>query len=46
MIRLSPASTERRQAQQWMRERGRMGLDGIIAKRMTNRIVPANARPW
>ncbi len=34
MIRLSPASTERRQAQQWMRERGRMGLDGIIAKRM------------
>jgi ATP-dependent DNA ligase len=34
MIRLSPASTERRQAQLWMRERGRMGLDGIIAKRM------------
>ena len=34
MIRLSPASTERRQAQRWMRELARMGLDGIIAKRL------------
>ena len=34
LIRLSPASTESRQAKQWMRERSTMGLDGIIAKRL------------
>ncbi|MGH9502826.1 MAG: ATP-dependent DNA ligase [Terriglobales bacterium] len=34
LIRLSPASPERRQAERWMRELSRMGLDGIIAKRL------------
>ena len=33
-VRLSPASSGRRQAEEWMRERGRLGLDGIIAKRL------------
>jgi ATP-dependent DNA ligase len=33
-VRLSPASSNRRQAQQWMEERGKMGLDGIVAKRL------------
>src|SRR5581483_2480830 len=33
-IRLSPASTDFKQAQQWMRELGVIGLDGIIAKRL------------
>jgi ATP-dependent DNA ligase len=32
MIRLSPASTSRNQAQDWMRRRGSMGLDGVVAK--------------
>jgi ATP-dependent DNA ligase len=34
MIRLSPASLERSQAQKWMRELASMGLDGIIAKQL------------
>jgi ATP-dependent DNA ligase len=34
MLRLSPASRDRRQAENWMRELGAMGLDGIIAKRL------------
>ena len=29
-----PASSNRRQAQQWMQERGKLGLDGIVAKRL------------
>ncbi|MFZ0537146.1 MAG: ATP-dependent DNA ligase [Candidatus Sulfotelmatobacter sp.] len=33
-VRLSPASSNRRQAQQWMQERGKLGLDGIVAKRL------------
>ena len=33
-IRLSPASTDRRQAEQWMHELASMGLDGIVAKRL------------
>jgi ATP-dependent DNA ligase len=33
-IRLSPASTDFKQAEQWMRELGSIGLDGIIAKRL------------
>ena len=33
-VRLSPASSNRRQAQQWMEERGKLGLDGIVAKRL------------
>jgi ATP-dependent DNA ligase len=32
-IRLSPASAERSQAEQWMSELGKVGLDGIVAKR-------------
>jgi ATP-dependent DNA ligase len=31
-VRLSPASSDRRQAEEWMRERGKLGLDGIVAK--------------
>jgi ATP-dependent DNA ligase len=34
MLRLSPASRDRDQAETWMRELGAMGLDGIIAKRL------------
>ncbi len=34
MVRLSPATTERSQAEQWMRQMGAIGLDGIIAKRL------------
>jgi ATP-dependent DNA ligase len=34
MARLSPASTNPGQAEQWMSELGTMGLDGIIAKRL------------
>jgi ATP-dependent DNA ligase len=34
MIRLSPASSEYRQAEKWMSELGALGLDGIIAKRV------------
>jgi ATP-dependent DNA ligase len=33
-IRLSPAATDRSQADQWMRELAAIGLDGIIAKRL------------
>ncbi|MGB7600925.1 MAG: ATP-dependent DNA ligase [Candidatus Sulfotelmatobacter sp.] len=33
-VRLSPASSDRRQAEEWMRERGKLGLDGIVAKRL------------
>jgi ATP-dependent DNA ligase len=33
-VRLSPASLERKQAEQWMRELGTLGLDGIVAKRL------------
>jgi ATP-dependent DNA ligase len=33
-VRLSPASADRNQAKQWMRELGKLGLDGIIAKRL------------
>lgn len=34
MVRLSPASCERSQAERWMRELASMGLDGIVAKRL------------
>lgn len=34
MIRLSPASLKRSQAEEWMSELGKMGLDGIVAKRL------------
>jgi ATP-dependent DNA ligase len=33
-VRLSPASSKRSQAEDWMSELGRIGLDGIIAKRL------------
>ena len=33
-VRLSPASSQRDQAEEWLRELGRMGLDGIVAKRL------------
>jgi ATP-dependent DNA ligase len=33
-VRLSPASSDRRQAGEWMQERGKFGLDGIVAKRL------------
>jgi ATP-dependent DNA ligase len=33
-IRLSPASTRRSQAENWMSHRGLMGLDGVVAKRL------------
>lgn len=33
-VRLSPASPDRRQAEDWMQERGKLGLDGIVAKRL------------
>ena len=33
-IRLSPASTDHAQAEKWMKERGEMGLDGIVAKKL------------
>lgn len=33
-IRLSPASRDRSQAEQWMSELGKIGLDGIVAKRL------------
>src|SRR5205085_7202065 len=32
--RLSPATTDRKQAEKWMGELGSIGLDGIIAKRL------------
>ena len=31
-VRLSPATTDRRQAEHWMRELGPTGLDGVVAK--------------
>jgi ATP-dependent DNA ligase len=34
MIRLSPASRDRSQADKWMHELAAMGLDGIVAKRL------------
>src|SRR5947208_16160918 len=34
VLRLSPASHDRDQAENWMRELGAIGLDGIIAKRL------------
>jgi ATP-dependent DNA ligase len=34
MLRLSPASEKRAQAEKWMTELASMGLDGIIAKRL------------
>jgi ATP-dependent DNA ligase len=34
IVRLSPASHSRDQAKKWMHELGKMGLDGIIAKRL------------
>src|SRR5207253_5432112 len=34
IVRLSPATQERRQAEHWMSETGAIGLDGIIAKRL------------
>lgn len=33
-IRLSPASTDRNQAEKWMHHLAAMGLDGIVAKRL------------
>jgi ATP-dependent DNA ligase len=34
VLRLSPASTERQQAERWMQELAASGLDGVIAKRL------------
>ncbi|HET7441685.1 MAG TPA: ATP-dependent DNA ligase [Terriglobales bacterium] len=34
IVRLSPASRERSQAENWMKELATMGLDGIVAKRL------------
>ncbi len=34
MVRLSPASQELKQANAWMRSLNKMGLDGVIAKRL------------
>src|SRR5437868_489496 len=34
MVRLSPASTDRKQAERWMSELAAIGLDGIVAKRL------------
>ncbi len=34
LVRVSPASREHRQADQWMNELGKLGLDGILAKRL------------
>jgi ATP-dependent DNA ligase len=33
-VRLSPASTDRSQATRWMRDLGKLGWDGIVAKRL------------
>jgi ATP-dependent DNA ligase len=33
-VRLSSSSTDRKHAEQWMRELGTLGLDGIVAKRL------------
>ena len=33
-VRLSPASRERPQAEKWMHELGKLGLDGVVAKRL------------
>jgi ATP-dependent DNA ligase len=33
-IRLSPASPKRKQAERWMQELAKIGLDGIVAKRL------------
>ena len=33
-VRLSPSSLKRAQAEHWMRELAKMGLDGIVAKRL------------
>jgi ATP-dependent DNA ligase len=33
-VRLSPASRDREEAEKWMRELGKIGLDGIVAKRL------------
>lgn len=33
-VRLSPASSDRHQAEEWIQERGKLGLDGIVAKRL------------
>ena len=45
-VRLSPASTDRKQAEQWMRELGTLGLDGIVAKRLDEAIGLESAPPW
>lgn len=34
MLRLSPASPDRKRAEQWMSELGKVGLDGVVAKRL------------
>ena len=34
MLRLSPASRDRSQADEWMHQLGAMGLDGVVAKRL------------
>lgn len=34
LVRLSPATTDRRQAEKWMSHLSALGLDGIIAKRL------------
>jgi ATP-dependent DNA ligase len=34
IARLSPATTDRSQAEEWMHELGEMGLDGTVAKRL------------
>ena len=35
-IRLSPASPDRNQAEKWMSELGKVGLDGVVAKRLND----------
>ncbi len=34
MVRLSPATEDRRQGEQWLAEMGGLGLDGVVAKRL------------
>jgi ATP-dependent DNA ligase len=33
-VKLSAASADRQQAEAWMHQRGKLGLDGIVAKRL------------
>lgn len=45
-VRLSPASSDRKQAERWMSELAAIGLDGVIAKRLDGHVAPASVRRW